>query len=603
MNPFIPPTQGLGISEEEARRLPLGLRYSNNPFNIKYVPGAERNQTRWPGLIGPSEARDQGDPQMKFGTLEDGGVAGANLLLRKYDSGMRTPQDLIAGPKGWTPGYDGAAANVAQKAGVGVSQDANLRDPVGLSRFMGALSTQEHGAAGARHLGPDFSDRVAERVTGHQVTTGALPKLEPLDLQTGSNAHRWGQPVARDHYQWDDVLPPEAGGGPMMRPPSMMGATATQPQPAQPMQPRQGQAQPSFMDDLKARLLNPLTLAGLAGLESSARGGSAFEGINRGMQTGAAFEAQRQSEAQKAAVERLFSDPSKFGQLPPALLEIARVTRDPSPLVQHIIKSQTAGQTDDIKEFEYAKSRGFQGNFQDWMVTKKPNNGEYNKNLVYGTNDAGEVVPMQAGTRGDLVASKLPPGVKLQRDPIKMDAGDSYILLDPTTRTPIGQVKKNLAEAERQKVVGEERGKAQVNLPSVESQSQQILKYIDDVAGDPYLNNMTGFVGGRLPNISEKSKAVQAKIDQLNSNAFLIAFERLKGAGAITEAEGRAATTALTRLREQMQSGADYRQALQSYRDEVQRITELAKTRAGGGAAPTQQQKRFKFNPQTGELE
>lgn len=602
MIPFIPPTEGLGLSEEEARRLPLGLRYSNNPFNIKYVPGAERNQTRWPGLIGPSEARDQGDPQMKFGTLEDGGVAGANLLLRKYDSGMRTPQDLIAGPKGWTPGYGGAAVNVAQKAGVGVSQDANLRDPVGLSRFMGGLATQEHGAAGARHLGPDFSDRVAERVTGHQVTTGALPKLEPLDLQTGSNAHRWGQPVARDHYQWDDVLPPEAGGGPMMRPPSMMGATAAQPQPTPSMQPRQGQAQPSFMDDLKARLLNPLTLAGLAGLESSARGGSAFEGINRGMQTGAAFEAQRQSEAQKAAVERLFSDPSKFGELPPALLEIARVTKDPSPLIQHIVKSQTAGHTDDIKEYQFAKTQGFQGSLQEWMQTKRGTGEEFGKNPIYGTRD-GKTVVLQTTGRGGLKEAMLPQGVEIPSGIDKVDAGTHYVLMSKRDGNVVGQIPKNTAEVERQKVVGEERGKAQVNLPAVESQSQQILKYIDDVAGDPYLNNMTGFVGGRLPNISEKSKAVQAKIDQLNSNAFLIAFERLKGAGAITEAEGRAATTALTRLREQMQSGADYRQALQSYRDEVQRITELAKTRAGGGAAPAQQQKRFKFNPQTGELE
>lgn len=161
-------------------------------------------------------------------------------------------------------------------------------------------------------------------------------------------------------------------------------------------------------------------------------------------------------------------DPSNpnFRDVPPQLVELSRATRDPSPIVQHYVNSQKG--TDDIKEFEYARRQGFQGQFSDWMAIKRKGaEEEYNKNLVYGTDERGNIVPMQAGTKGNLVASKLPPGVALQRDPIKFDAGDRYILLDPTTRQPIGAIPKNIAGVEEQKVLGEDAGKVKVAAPKM----------------------------------------------------------------------------------------------------------------------------------------
>jgi uncharacterized protein involved in exopolysaccharide biosynthesis len=191
-----------------------------------------------------------------------------------------------------------------------------------------------------------------------------------------------------------------------------------------------------------------------------------------------------------------------------------------------------------------------------------------------------------------------------------MDAGDSWILLDPTTRQPIGQVKKNLAEAEAQKQAGDARGKAQADLPGVMSNAQNITTYIDGVLNDPNLDGMIGY-SGYLPNVSPQAKALQAKINQLSGQGFLIAFQNLKGAGAITEMEGKKATESLSRLQEMVQSGADYRQALKDFKAEVQRMVELAKTKASGGAAPAQAPsaqggtptRRMKFNPETGVIE
>jgi hypothetical protein len=184
------PTEYWGVSPEVAGTLPLGLRHSNNLFNIKYFRGAERNQQKWPGLIGPSEARDQGDPQMKFSTVEDSGVAGAHLLRRKYDAGMRTPNEIIAGKMGWTGGrYDSAKA-VADYAGVRPNEDLRLNTPEGMRQFLPALATQEHGQWARKKLfNENMFDRIAERATGAQFASGELPKLDLLK-EDGSNAAR-----------------------------------------------------------------------------------------------------------------------------------------------------------------------------------------------------------------------------------------------------------------------------------------------------------------------------------------------------------------------------------------------------------------------------
>src|SRR5262252_698706 len=141
-------------------QLPLGLRSSRNPFNIKYYKGAERDQGRWPGLLGPSTARDQGDPQMLFSDLESGGRSAAQLLLRKYQGGARTANDIIAGRSGWTPGYGAAATSVANFAGVRPDQDLALNTAEGMRRFLPALFRQEQGPTAARMMNPGLFDRI-----------------------------------------------------------------------------------------------------------------------------------------------------------------------------------------------------------------------------------------------------------------------------------------------------------------------------------------------------------------------------------------------------------------------------------------------------------
>lgn len=149
--------------------LPLGMRV-NNPGNIKYFGGLN-----YPGMLGPSQHTDQGDPQMTFATPQAGMNAAASLAARKYRGGMRTARQLIAGQMGWTPGNAAAAGNIARSMGLSPDEDLRLDDPAQMTSFLKALTRQEHG--GASNLYPDAYYRVAaQSVSGGPAPS---PKAAP----------------------------------------------------------------------------------------------------------------------------------------------------------------------------------------------------------------------------------------------------------------------------------------------------------------------------------------------------------------------------------------------------------------------------------------
>lgn len=142
-------------------RLPAGMR-NNNPGNIKYVGQAN--------AIGPSENTDQGDPQAVYATAEDGMAAMLQLLRKKYDGGKITPNKMIAGNGGWTPGNYQAAANVARHAGIGPDDDINLNDPDAAFRFVRGLMLQEHGKASSLYT----DDMVRNAIKGVKLESPVL---------------------------------------------------------------------------------------------------------------------------------------------------------------------------------------------------------------------------------------------------------------------------------------------------------------------------------------------------------------------------------------------------------------------------------------------
>jgi hypothetical protein len=314
----------------------------------------------------------------------------------------------------------------------------------------------------------------------------------------------------------------------------------------------------------------------------------AVQGGVGGMNQSAASAGEK---SRQDALAKALAGSGTFGSLSEG--DRALMTQNPEVMQSVVSKgigakfNTDAGKTEGIKEYEYAVKSGFKGTLQDWMISRRATQGEYNKNPIFGTrigpDGKPQTVMLQAGSRGDAAETKLPEGVSVNaQKPIEVDAGTHTVLLDPITRQPIAQIPKNVGAAAREREVGTETGKAQVSLPTVESNAKQLFDYIDSVANDKNLDKMLGY-GGYLPNVSTGARTLQTKINQLNNSAFLMAFERLKGGGAITEIEGQKATEAMTRLREMVQSGQDYREALRDFRGEVQRLLEVAKRKAGVG--------------------
>ena len=121
---------------------PTAGMLNNNPGNIKYDPSIQ-----WQGQTGPSQNTDQGSPQVVFNSPEAGMRALAKNVIYKYTRGATTIQQLIAGPGGWTPGYQPGAVGVANAAGLPLNAPINMNDPAVLQKVMRGIVTQEHGQA------------------------------------------------------------------------------------------------------------------------------------------------------------------------------------------------------------------------------------------------------------------------------------------------------------------------------------------------------------------------------------------------------------------------------------------------------------------------
>jgi hypothetical protein len=271
-------------------------------------------------------------------------------------------------------------------------------------------------------------------------------------------------------------------------------------------------------------------------------------------------------------------------------------------------------QTDDIREFEYAKSQGFTGTLEQWMARKRAGAGEYGLQGVWGVGADGKPALMQLGKSGEAILSKLPEGFQPAKDPIKVDAGTHFVLLDPQTRQQIATVPKNVAEAASLKEQGGAQGLAKVALPGALNKAEQAMDVVDQMIKHPGREAATGKSSlldprNYVPGTEAKDFQIMSK--QLEGKVFLEAFESLKGGGAITEEEGKRATQAMARL-DRAQSDDEYLRSLNELKTILTKGMGIARQKAGvapqpeqvpaASPAPTVPTRR-RYNPATGKLE
>lgn len=161
----------------------------------------------------------------------------------------------------------------------------------------------------------------------------------------------------------------------------------------------------------------------------------------------------------------------------------------------------------------------------------------------------------------------------------------------PEAPKPAAQrVRESMMET-RGKVIGEKAAAQEFSLPKIEQSVAQAFKSAQDLLAHPGFEASTGmpnpFKGGfgigNVPGTPAGDYGTALK--GAMAEAFVPAFESLKGAGAITEQEGKAALANLANLGTGM-SEAQFKRELQKYVDKLGTGLEIARKQAGMGGSP-----------------
>lgn len=165
----------------------------------------------------------------------------------------------------------------------------------------------------------------------------------------------------------------------------------------------------------------------------------------------------------------------------------------------------------------------------------------------------------------------------------KIDAGTRWVLRDRRTGTIVGEEPKDLRGAEREKEIGTNEGKQAASAPADYQAGQNALDLADKIATSPALESGTGFsskIWNSIPGTAEYD--FQNMVEQAKSGAFLTAIQQMRGLGSLSNAEGGAATAAVTRMNTAT-SKEEFLAALNDYRKIVEQGMANAQRRGAQG--------------------
>lgn len=161
----------------------------------------------------------------------------------------------------------------------------------------------------------------------------------------------------------------------------------------------------------------------------------------------------------------------------------------------------------------------------------------------------------------------------------------------PEGPKPAVQKTREAMMLKRGEVIGTKAAEQEFALPKVEQSISRAFQSAQDLLKHPGFEAATGlpnpvkggFGIGNIPGTpaGDYSKELKTAV----AEAFVPAFETLKGAGAITETEGKAALAALANLGTDM-SEVQMRRELQKYVNKLATGLDVARKQAGMGGSP-----------------
>lgn len=243
-----------------------------------------------------------------------------------------------------------------------------------------------------------------------------------------------------------------------------------------------------------------------------------------------------------------------------------------------------------VREYEYAKKNGYEGSFQDWIASKRAGAGEYGLNAIWGRGPDGKPAIIQLGKGGKPILTPMPEGFQPNKDAEKIDLGTHWGILDPTTRTMVSTIPKDIRGEKREAKIGEGEGEAAVSLESINSKMPGLEAVVEKLG--TLSNKATYTLTGQGMNWGmrqlgfEPSEAAVARSDYISmvDNQVLPLLRDTFGA-AFTQKEGE---TLRNTLGDPDKSPKEKKAVLKSFIEQKRRDVEALQRRVNGqGKTPS----------------
>lgn len=224
----------------------------------------------------------------------------------------------------------------------------------------------------------------------------------------------------------------------------------------------------------------------------------------------------------------------------------------------------------------------------------------------------GKLLYGQIGSKGTFKEIDLGGGATFAPPTKQIDTGTEILIHDQAGNV-IASVPKQNQSAAAQTAAGTVEGKAEaerrLSAPQDAQTGYNALDILDQIEKHKDLDRSVG-IGSYLSGIRGTPQfEFNNLVEQAKSGAFLAAIDQMRGLGALSNAEGGAATAAITRMTTS-DTKEGFMSALADYRKIVKQGIERAERRMGSQQAPQGQAPaatpgtvRRKFNPQTGRVE
>ena len=223
-----------------------------------------------------------------------------------------------------------------------------------------------------------------------------------------------------------------------------------------------------------------------------------------------------------------------------------------------------------IQEFNLARKQGYEGTFNDFLSSKRAPPAP---NMQF--------IPTAEGI---MVGDTRTGGLTMGQPGALPAAQDPALAGERAQQSAVGTA------------TGQAQAQAQINYPQVEATAKKTINQVRNLLKHPGFRAAVGAINlekafSSVPLLGEGTEVTDFNLalEQVKGGQFLEAIKSLRGTGAITEMEGRAATQAISDM-STAQSEEAFTNSANDFINIVQGALDRAKTMAaGGGALPSPQ--------------